>query len=112
VTPFCPFDVDCARPVSAGSGASEAKRDSPSFVGPGGVDVADSGGWDDASSECPLPVEADGDEVVVYTPVVDASVTEGGVFPPDFVDEDGSRVDGSIVIVTKLLDGVSLSKSS
>jgi hypothetical protein len=65
VTPFCPFDVDCARPVSAGSGASEAKRDSPPFVGPGGVDVADSGGWDDASSEFPLPVETDGDEVVV-----------------------------------------------
>jgi hypothetical protein len=65
VTPFCSFDVGCARPVSAESGASEAKRDSPPFVGPGGVDVADSSGWDDASSEFPLPVEADGDEVVV-----------------------------------------------
>jgi hypothetical protein len=44
--------------------------------------------------------------------VVDASVIGRGVSPPDFVDKDGSRVDESIVIVTKLSDGVSLSKSS
>ena len=111
VTPFCPFDVDCARPVSFGSGAGRTDVVPPSVVELGGVEVADSDGWEDASADCPVSVEIAND--VIGTPLTILSVRSMGVSPSDFVDACESLVDDSTVTVifAVLLDVVSLSKS-
>ena len=111
VTPLCPFDVDCARLVSFGSGAGPTDVVPPSVVELDGVEDADSDGWEDASANCPVSVEVATD--VTGTPVMVLSVESMGASPPDFVDACGSLVDDSTVTVifAVLLDVVSLSKS-